>query len=118
MNVRIFGAMIVAATTLAAADAVLRIEAVPDSKIVRKVQPEYTAEAREAHIQGVVRVRVFIGTDGHVQEARLVSGHPLLAPAALQAARQWSFKPFEQDGKPARAVTNLEFSFPPAANNQ
>ncbi len=108
--------MILAAAALSASDAVLRVASVPDSKIVRKIQPEYPPDARDAHVQGVVRVRVFIDKTGKVQQARLISGHPLLAPAALQAARQWMFKPFEQDGKAVVAATVLEFSFP--ANSQ
>jgi protein TonB len=102
---------------LAAADPAdfLRIQSVPESKILHRVQPVYPPDAIDAHIQGMVRIAITIGKDGRVERARLASGHPLLAPAALQAARQWTFEPFERDGKPIRVMTQVEmpFALPP-----
>lgn len=108
---RILGAFMIAAALASAAEVRLRVDSVPDSKIVHRVQPAYPPDARDARIEGVVRVRVFVGKDGRVEDARIVSGHPLLSPAALHAAKQWTFKPFEHEGKPSRAVTELEFPF-------
>src|SRR6202035_2564186 len=81
----------------------LRVPSVPEAKITHKVQPAYPADALDLRIQGVVRVSVVVGKDGHVEQARLSSGDPLLAPAALQAARGWTFEPFQNDGGPVRA---------------
>ncbi|HWZ31430.1 MAG TPA: energy transducer TonB [Bryobacteraceae bacterium] len=100
-----------AAVTLAAAETLLRVDSIPESKIVHKAPPEYPPDARDARIEGVVKVGVIIARNGHVEEARLISGHPLLAPAALQAAKKWVFQPFERDGKPVRATATLEIPF-------
>jgi protein TonB len=106
-------AAVLAATAIAmaAADGIVRIDSVPEDKIVRKVMPPYPPDARDAGVEGIVKVTVMIGVDGHVQGAHLVSGHPLLAPAALQAAKKWVFYPFERDGKPVRAVAQISIPF-------
>jgi TonB family protein len=64
---------------------------VPAPPTVKKVDPTYPPLARQARISGIVRTRVRIGTDGSVQEIQIVSGHPLLVPAAMEALRQWMF---------------------------
>jgi protein TonB len=108
---KLAAAIALTATMLPAADTLLRAGLVPESKIVLKVQPEYPPDAQDARIQGIVRVAVIVGKDGHVQDARLVSGHPLLAPAALQAVKKWVFDPFMRDGKPVRATAEVEVPF-------
>jgi TonB family protein len=103
---------------LAAEPPVLRLDSVPESKILHRVQPAYSPEAMDARVQGMVKVSIVIGTDGKVQLARLVSGHPLLAPATLQAVRQWTFEPFQSSkGKPIRVMTEVEipYSLPPSS---
>jgi protein TonB len=90
---------------------ILNLRSVPDSQIVHNVLPAYPPDAMDARIQGVVRIKLMIGKDGHVESARLLSGHRLLAPAALQAARQRIYKPFESQGQPVRVVTEVEFPF-------
>lgn len=90
---------------------ILHVRAVPDSQLIHKIQPAYPPDAMDARIEGVVRIRLTIGTDGHVEDARLISGHRLLAPAALQAARQRVYKPFESEGKRIRVVTEVEIPF-------
>ena len=98
--------------SMSAADApMVRLLSMPDSKIVTKVPPVYPLGAADLRIQGVVKITVVIGTDGHVQSARLISGHPLLAPAALQAVRKWVFQPTEVEGKPARVAAPIEIPF-------
>lgn len=102
------------AISISAADAdqrILYLRSVPDSQIVHNVQPAYPPDAMDARIQGVVRIKLTIGKDGHVENARLLSGHRLLAPAALQAVRQRIYKPFESKGQPIRVVTEVEFPF-------
>src|ERR1700722_11177408 len=96
---------------MAADQPYLRIASVPESKILHRVQPVYSPEAIDAHIQGMVRVSIRIELDGHVELAQRASGHPLLAPAALQAVRQWTFEPFQRDGKPIRVLTEVEVPF-------
>ncbi len=89
----------------------LRMNPMPDSKILHKVQPAYPLDAADLHIQGVVKLTVLIGTDGHVENIRLISGHPLLAPAALQAVRQWVFEPTQVQGNAVKVITQIAIPF-------
>jgi protein TonB len=63
-----------------------------------KVDPLYPAMARQARISGDVRLLIQIGTDGHVQHVQVISGHPLLVPAALEAVKQWVYAPIAAAG--------------------
>jgi TonB family protein len=78
---------------------------------VKRVQPSYPAVAKAAGAQGPVQVQVTIGTDGHVVDATVISGHPLLRDAAIEAARQWQFKPTELSGAAVKVQGTLTFNF-------
>jgi TonB family protein len=78
---------------------------------VKKVQPPYPPIARAAGAQGAVQVQVLISETGEVIEATVVSGHPLLRGAALEAARQWQFKPTEVSEKVVKVRGILTFNF-------
>jgi len=58
-----------------------------------RVQPEYPDLARKMNISGTVKVEVTVAPNGTVKEARIVGGHPVLASAALEAAKKWRFEP-------------------------
>src|SRR5262245_24066134 len=62
--------------------------------LVHMVQPVYPPLARQARIQGPVRFQVTIGTNGMIEEALVLSGHPLLITAATDAVKQWVYKPY------------------------
>lgn len=64
------------------------------SQIEREAPPQYPQAAREAGIQGTVRITVLIGRDGKVQEARASSGPAILRPAALDAVARYRFRPY------------------------
>jgi TonB family protein len=81
------------------------------AKVIRRVEPVYPQRAVELRIQGVVRFSAVFDTDGRVVGLRLVSGHPLLVPAARAAALQWVFEPIEAQGRPVRGVTRLDVEF-------
>ncbi len=81
------------------------------ANLIRKVQPEYPRDAKKAGIQGTVRFKVVIGTDGHVGHLELVSGHPLLVDAAREAVSQWVYKPLLVDGSPRAVVTTIDVNF-------
>jgi TonB family protein len=90
-----------------------RIQAQSDqSEIVRRaksrVEPEYPDLARKMNLTGTVKVAVVVAPNGTVKEAKVVGGHPVLAGAALDAARKWRFEP-------AAVETSgvLEFKFEP-----
>ncbi len=78
---------------------------------VKRVQPPYPPIAKAARAAGAVQVQVTIGEDGRVIDAAVVSGHPLLRDAAVQAARQWVFKPTELSGVPVKVQGVLTFNF-------
>jgi TonB family protein len=105
-------AALACALTLAAADArVVPMTSIPEAKIVRKVQPVYPPDAIVHHIEGVVKIKIVIGTDGHVTQAHIVGGHPLLVHSALQAVRQWVFQPMGSEDQPIRVATQVEVPF-------
>lgn len=97
--------------TLGAADPIVRMASIPEAKIVRKVQPAYPPDALDHHVQGVVKIKIIIAADGHVEQAHIVSGHALLAHAALQAVRQWVFQPMGSEERPVRVATEVEVPF-------
>ena len=77
-------------------------------KIVRAAYPEI---AQQNKISGEVIVKAVVGEAGDIIETELVSGDATLAPAALEAVKQWKFEPFIKSGKPVRVVTKLPFEF-------
>lgn len=79
--------------------------------VVKRVNPEYPDIARIAHITGAVELRVIIGEDGRVHALHIITGHPLLAPAAYNAVRQWEFKPYVENGKTVPIDTNVTVTF-------
>lgn len=79
--------------------------------LVKRVQPQYPADARAGHIQGDVELRVIVGEDGRVQALHIIKGHPMLAPAAYNAVRQWEFKPYVENGKTLPVDTRVTMRF-------
>jgi TonB family protein len=80
-------------------------------QLIHPVQPVYSREAKKLHVEGNVELRVVVGTDGNVQNVSLVSGLPLLAPAAIDAARQFRYKPAMLNGQPIETVQTVDMSF-------
>jgi TonB family protein len=81
------------------------------SKIIKMVQPVYPPLAKRARIQGKVILKVVVGQDGAVTSVTLENGHPLLAPAAIDAVRQWTFQPTLLNGQPVDVVSTVEVNF-------
>jgi len=80
-------------------------------ELVDAPKPAYPAAARQAQIRGVVRLVATIAKDGSVKDLKVVSGQPLLVPAALEAVRKWKYRPVLIDGKPAEVFTDAEVAF-------
>src|SRR5215471_10732396 len=78
---------------------------------IKKVSPPYPPIARAARAEGKVEVQVTISEQGKVIEAIVVSGHPLLREASVDAAKQWVFKPTELSGAPVKVQGILVFNF-------
>ena len=85
--------------------------AVQASRIIEAPEPVYPPEALAARIQGTVRFDADIATDGTVANLTLVSGHPLLVPAAMDAARQYVYQTTLLNGEPAEVVTTIDVTF-------
>ncbi|MGD0568306.1 MAG: TonB family protein [Candidatus Sulfotelmatobacter sp.] len=74
-------------------------------------QPAYPPLARQARIQGTVVLHAVIGKDGAIENLTLVSGHPMLAPAAIEAVKQWRYKPYLLNGEPVEVDTEIQVNF-------
>ena len=81
------------------------------AKLIRQPQPAYPPLAKQARIQGTVRLTAVIGADGAIQQLQLISGHPLLVPAAQEAVRQWVYQPTLLHGEPVEVVTQIDVVF-------
>jgi len=75
------------------------------------VQPKYPPLAVQARIGGTVHLRAIIGRDGKVRDLTLVSGQPLLVPSAIDAVKQWVYKPTYLNGVPVEVVTEVDVNF-------
>jgi TonB family protein len=73
-----------------------------------RVQPAYPELARKMNLRGTVKVQLIVAANGTVKEAKVIGGHPVLANAALEAAKRWRFEP-----APAETTGVVEFKFEP-----
>ena len=81
------------------------------AKIIKRVQPVYPPLARQTRIQGTVRLHVIIAKDGTIKQLEIMSGHPLLQQAALDAVRQWRYQPTLLNGDPVEVDTTIDVIF-------
>jgi protein TonB len=77
----------------------------------RDVQPVYPQMAKVAHVQGDVVLRAVISKSGSIENLQVVSGHPMLMQAALDAVRQWRYKPYALNGEPVEVETVITVKF-------
>jgi protein TonB len=86
-------------------------QGVSQGLLIKKIQPAYPPLARQARIQGQVLLQAEISKDGTIQNLRLISGHPMLAPAAIEAVKQWRYKPYYLNGEPVEVETQITVIF-------
>ncbi|MCS7024165.1 MAG: energy transducer TonB [Bryobacteraceae bacterium] len=84
---------------------------VQSAKLIRQPKPIYPPLAKQARIQGTVKFQAIIGKDGTIQNLQLISGHPLLVPAATEAVKQWVYQPTLLNGEPVEVVTQIDVNF-------
>jgi len=84
---------------------------VQKAMLIRQVPPTYPPLAKQARVSGEVRLRLVVGTDGAVKEVTVVSGHPLLIQAAIDAVRQWLYRPTVVNGVPVEVLTEVAVNF-------
>ncbi len=86
-------------------------QGVADGMVDNKVAPVYPPLARQARIQGSVVLAAVIGCDGAMQSLSVLSGHPMLVPAAMDAVKQWRYKPYILNGQPVEVETKVTVNF-------
>jgi protein TonB len=79
--------------------------------LLTRVEPAYTAFARDARLQGTVQISASIGTDGVPRSLTRVSGNAVLANMAMDAVRRWRYQPAQLNGQPVEAQTVISFTF-------
>ncbi|HXB74220.1 MAG TPA: M56 family metallopeptidase [Candidatus Acidoferrales bacterium] len=84
---------------------------VQQAKLIYQPKPAYPPEAKAARIEGVVHLQAVIATDGTVIDLTVLSGHPLLVPAALEAVKQWVYQQTLLNGEPVEIQTRIDVNF-------
>lgn len=81
------------------------------ANLIHQVKPEYPAQAKEYRIQGVVVLQAGINKNGSVDSLTVVTGHPLLTQAAIDAVKQWVYQPVVIDGQAVDVLTTITVNF-------
>jgi protein TonB len=84
---------------------------VQEAKLLKKVVPAYPPLARQARVSGTVQLIGVIAKDGTIQQLQVVSGHPLLVKAALDAVRQWIYRPTLLNGQAVEVIAPIDVIF-------
>ena len=94
----------------------LRVSQMSLGDLIRKVQPVYPPLARSARIQGDVVLAAIISKEGTIENLRVLAGHPMLVPAALEAVRQWRYRPYLLNREPVDVETQITVRFSLSGN--
>ena len=86
-------------------------QGVTNGLLIHKVEPPYPTIAKAARIQGDVVLKAIIDKEGNIVNLQLMSGHPMLVPAALDAVRQWHYRPYLLNGQPVEVETTITVIF-------
>jgi len=86
-------------------------QGVTQGLLVHKVEPAYPVLAKSARVQGDVVLKAIIDKAGNIQDLQLVSGHPMLVPAAIAAVKQWRYRPYLLNGQPVEVETTITVIF-------
>jgi protein TonB len=82
-----------------------------EGQLVNRVEPVYPHIAAISGIQGQVKLHAIIARDGRIQSLNVISGHPLLAHAALEAVEQWRYRPYVLNGERVEVETLITINF-------
>jgi protein TonB len=89
----------------------LRVSQMAEGSLSYRVQPAYPPLARQARIQGEVRLRAIISKTGIIENLTVLGGHVMLVAAALEAVRQWRYRPYILNGEPVEVETEITVNF-------
>ena len=79
--------------------------------VIHKVEPSYPPIAKTARVSGTVILQALISKEGTIENLHVVSGHPLLTQSALEAVKQWRYRPYILNGEPVEVETTVEVHF-------
>ncbi len=94
----------------------VRLSHMSEGDLVRKILPVYPPLARSARIQGQVLLQAMISKQGVIEDLKVLSGHPMLVPAAKEAVRQWRYRPYVLNNEPVEVETQITVTFSLAGN--
>ena len=82
-----------------------------EGNLIFRVQPDYPSLARQVRVQGQVVLRAVISREGTIENLQVLSGHPMLVRAAVDAVRQWKYRPYLLNGEPVEVETEVKVNF-------
>jgi protein TonB len=82
-----------------------------EGNLIYRVQPQYPTLARQARVQGIVLLRAVISKQGKIENVQVISGHPLLVKAAMDAVQQWRYRPYYLNSEPVEVETQVTVNF-------
>jgi protein TonB len=88
-----------------------RVSRMMEGNVTHRVQPLYPPLARQARIQGQVVIRAVISRNGMIENLQVLSGHPMLVQAAIDAVKQWRYRPYFLNGEPVEVETQVTVNF-------
>jgi protein TonB len=94
----------------------VRLSHMSAGDLIHKVQPAYPPLARTARIQGVVVLQAVISKQGTIENLSVLTGHPMLTAAAIEAVRQWRYRPYILNNEPVEVETQITVNFSLAGN--
>jgi len=89
----------------------LRVSHWAEGNLIYRVQPTYPSLAVKARVQGPVQLKAIISKTGTIENLVMVSGHPLLSKAAIEAVRQWRYRPYMLNSEPVEVETEITVNF-------
>jgi protein TonB len=89
----------------------VQVSQMSEGDLIRKIQPAYPPIARSARIHGAVVLQAVISKMGTIENLRVLSGHPMLTSAAIDAVRQWRYRPYVLNGEPVEVETQITVHF-------
>ena len=89
----------------------LRVSRMMEGNLIYKPQPVYPALAKAARVQGQVLLRAIISREVTIQNLQVISGHPMLVRAAIDAVRQWRYRPYLLNNEPVEVETQVTVNF-------
>ena len=103
---------LIALTAVAAEDQVIRIGGnVQQANLMSKVTPVYPPQAKQDRVQGTVQLQVVIDKEGHVAEVSVLAGPDVLVASAVEAVKQWVYRPTLLNGEPVKVQTTVDVNY-------